>query len=506
MTLGRLVVLTIFLSVGPTVRLSAQCPDGSAPPCNSSRSTPVAGPNSIAVLYFDNLTRDSTYAYLADGLTEELISRLGQIRRLDVRSRHESRRVRGGRLSPVTFGRTLNVAYVLSGSVQTGGSRLRVTAELTRSSTGARVWGDVIDRTGANALDIQTEIATAVTSAVIGQLLPSERTVLVQRGTRNSAAYDLYLRGRFLVNTYDQAGIRLGMDLYREALAHDSTFAGAYAGLAEGWQLLADNSVPPRVAMSQARAAAERAISIDSTIGLAYVSLGTWAMQLEFDYARAESLARRAIAVDGHLAEGYKLLGHALLLQGKNEEAMAATDRAWHLDSLSNTIGIEYLSNLYYAGRFTDALAVAKRIQRRGPTGGRIASGLEAFVLLTRRECVAAREVIEAVPPSDRTPRAVVALALVAACLGQRDEAAEMLRYLETQSRTTYVRATYIADIHAALGNVDESFAALERAYDARDWNVFHLLLPAHVWWREPLRADPRFQSLVQRMNLSEPR
>jgi TolB-like protein len=210
----------------------------------------VPAPNTVAVLYFDNLTRDSAYTYLADGLSEELISRLGQVRRLDVKSRFESRRVRERRdAGTAELGRSLNVTYLLSGSVQSVGGRIRVSVELVRTPTGARVWSDVLNHAGSDLLGAQEEIVRSVVLAVVGQLLPEERVVLGRRVTRDSGAYDLYLRGRFFFSRHTHRDLQRAIELYEQALGRDSSFALGWAGIAQVWGWLADDFSPPLPAL-----------------------------------------------------------------------------------------------------------------------------------------------------------------------------------------------------------------------------------------------------------------
>src|SRR5438034_6320520 len=179
-TVGRIAAAVVLLSVGPTVRPStAQCPDGSPPPCRAARTDPGrqsgVPTNSVAVLYFDNLSRDTADAYLAEGLTEELIAQLGRVERLVVKSRNAVRRYRSDDLDPAQLGRVLGVAYLVSGSVRRSGTRLRVTVELVRATTGVRLWGEQYDRAQADLLDLQEGIARAVAGVIAGLLLPAER-------------------------------------------------------------------------------------------------------------------------------------------------------------------------------------------------------------------------------------------------------------------------------------------------------------------------------------------
>ena len=263
--MGRALTLLLVLYSSAHQSAAAQCPDGSSPPCRSGRVASAPPPNSVAVLYFDNLSRDAGDAYLADGLTEEVIVHLGQVRRLAVTSRSAVRRFRGGAESPAALGRVLGVAYIVSGAVRPAGRRLRVTAELVRTGSGTRVWGDVFDRSSADLFAIQAEIAEAVATAIAGQLIPDERARLSARPTRDPEAYDLYLRGQFFLARFTEADIHRAIALYSQAITRDSTFAIAFAATAVAWNALADDWLPPLESYPKARVAAERALALDTS-------------------------------------------------------------------------------------------------------------------------------------------------------------------------------------------------------------------------------------------------
>lgn len=183
--LGRGIMLCVvaFSASGTRSPVSAQCPDGSPPPCARAARATAAPSNSVAVLYFDNLSRDTADAFLADGLTDELITRLSQVHRLDVRSRFESLRVRGQRAGdPRVLGRTLRAEYLVTGSLQQAGQRVRVNVALVRAPSGAQVWGEVYDRAG-DFLSIQADIAREVAGAITGRLLPQEQASLTRLPT-----------------------------------------------------------------------------------------------------------------------------------------------------------------------------------------------------------------------------------------------------------------------------------------------------------------------------------
>src|SRR2546428_7296480 len=213
-------LLLLWLLAAPALR--AQCPDGSAPPCGRQGALVPPPSNSVAVLYFENLSRDTADAYIADGFTEEITARLGQITRLSVTSRAAARRFRNaGLLSTTDLGRALNAAYLVNGSVRHGGSQLRVTVELVRATSGARIWGEQYDRRAADLLEIEGDVAQAVATGIAGRLLPTERAMLAVRPTRNPEAYDHYLRGNRLLWREVETSVLPGVGEYQAALKLD---------------------------------------------------------------------------------------------------------------------------------------------------------------------------------------------------------------------------------------------------------------------------------------------
>jgi TolB-like protein/Flp pilus assembly protein TadD len=242
--------LAVLLLV-PSV-LEGQCADGSPPPCRPAARPVAAASNTIAVLYFDNLSRDSNDVYLADGLTEELISRLAQVEQLQVKSRTAVARLRGRAASdPATLGRTLGVAQLLSGSVLRAGPRLRVNVELTRTATGNSVWGRSFDRAANDLLSVQAEIAESIAVHVAGRLAPAERQRVVARPTNNARAYDHFLRGRFHSSRRTVNALRLAVRELDEALRLDSTLTPALIYLASVYGNLASLYYSPELGVSR---------------------------------------------------------------------------------------------------------------------------------------------------------------------------------------------------------------------------------------------------------------
>lgn len=473
------------LAPGPWNPLFGQCPDGTPPPC--ARATrPVAAPavpaNGVAVLYFDNLAHDTAYAYLADGVTEELITSLRRVGRLNVPSRNESARIRRAPAQPAaSIARQLGVRYLLSGSVQTTGGRLRVNAELLDAGSGRVVWGDRLVVSGSDLLAAQESIAVAVVGAVSGALRPEERRAFARRATRDTLAYDYYLRGRVALSRLSAEAI----PLFERALERDPNFALAAAGAAVAWGWM-DEAVTPMVAQTQARLLAERALRLDSSVAMAWHALAVAAFQGDQDLDRAAAFARRAIALDSTLAEPHAVLSDVALLQGRPREAAAEFALAWRTDSLSRVVELYRWWQLSIVRDTAGMAQFLDQVERASGPRPRE----RALLHLTRGECDRAAELF---PNGPAEYRAEYVMAL--ACAGRVDTARALLDAMAPADRFTI--PTGLAAIALALGDREGALAWLERAAVAREYVIMFV----DVDWRwEPLRGEPRFEALRRRI------
>jgi len=361
-------VLTVLtVSTVPTVS-TAQCPDGSPPPCRSSSvrpaRAPAAPPMSVAVLGFENLSRDTGDTYLSDGLADELTSRLGQVTRLTVTSRAVVRRLRNAADMPVPdIGRALNAAYLLQGSIRRSGQHLRVTAELLRASTGAIAWSNQFDESQPDLLAIQATVATSVAAAVVGRLLPAERTVLAERPTRSPEAYDAFLRGRALyLRSGSLADNQMSQLYYERAVALDSTFARAWAGLSivhsyAFWDY--DDHSDGRLVL--ARETAARAAALAPSDAATHVALGYYHYWSSRDYARAMTEFSAALAANPNDADSHDAIANVARRQGNWDQSLASRDRAIALDSGNMNSVVERGITLRLMRRFAESERDARR-------------------------------------------------------------------------------------------------------------------------------------------------
>ena len=352
--------------------LAAQCPDGTPPPCAGAAAIAHPAPNSIAVLTFENTTRDTSAQYLAEGLADQICTRLGGIARLTLISRTAVRRLRSPeQLSVQQLGRMLNAAYLVNGSIRAAGGRVRVNVEAVRATTGEAVWSDAYDRASDALIGLEEAIAAEVAAGVAGRLSPQERRALGSRVTANSGAYEQFLRGNVLLARRSPAAIRDAIGAYQAATADDQGFADAFGRLAyayalcrlwpcrsdldslldlsrqastralhlnprssDGWMgrayLLAQWSVDARVgsddSLLASLAAFRRAVELNPRNDEAWHQYGV-TLSVVSDSASLDAL-RRALALDPARAITYQVLSMVYYVMGSNDRALATIDSA----------------------------------------------------------------------------------------------------------------------------------------------------------------------------------
>jgi serine/threonine-protein kinase len=448
------------------------------------------------VLYFENLSPDTTDAYLADALTEELINRLGRIERLVVRSRQATQRFRARTGDdPAALGRGLNVVYLVSGRVRHRGRQVHVGVELVRATTGTHLWGNNWNRSDEDLVALEADIARDVAGAIAGRLLPAERSAVTRRPDIDLQAYTLYLRGRFEFNRFSSAGIRNAVDYFTRAIAADSTYAPAYAGLADAYNWLADYE-PPRRLMPQMKAAALRALELDPTSAEAHVALGNIQLWFEWDPRAAEASFQRAHTLAPRYAPAYWTDAVALVSLGRQEEAVNAATRAHDLDPL--TYGWLLSEVLIMVRRYDAASQAAGRELAIDSTNAMIHFSLGTALVSQGLEAEGLAHLRRARALGGGTFM-LASFAHWAARTGATGEARAALGELTRLAAQHWVMPTFFAEVYSGLGEIDSAFAWLERGLEDRPAAMLSLLWS--VEW-DPLRADPRFPALLRRMGL----
>ena len=481
----------------------AQCPDGTPPPCGRPTriaAAPAAARNSIAVLYFDNLSRDTSDAYLADGLTEEVITRLGQIERLAVKPRSAVRRFKGTTDDPATVGRALGVANLVTGSVRRAGNRLRVTVELVRAAGTVRLWGDAYDRTDGDVFAIQEDIARQVATAVAGQLAPAERASLASRPTRDPVAYDHLLRGNFYLAQRTPNAVRRAIAEYQAATQADPRFtaATARAAIAMGIYLSWGWPYPGLTAdslLALGMGAANRALRQDSSSTDAWEGLAALMIRARpLEVTAALGPARRATTLDPRNAEAWHLLGWMLGQVDDDAGAVAAFRRAVALEP-GRAATFEQLARISYRGRRyaeTQALLDSAIVLDQAFVFGYVQRALLRVRLGDVAGAQRDAEAVAGMPAGMTWAEPVLARVELAAgdSAGAR---ARLARFIRADSGAAAIAAWLItAPALVAAGDTAAAFSVIERTAVGAE---------IRVWLKRPdydaIRASPHFQQIV---------
>lgn len=467
----------------------------------ADRRIPQSGEGtlSIAVLAFKNIGRDSSNEALSDGISEEIAATMGTLPGLSVKAPRSSFSLKGKQLTIPEIGKALGVQYLVDGSLQKDGSRLRVRVALLAAANDSTLWTSAYDRSLGDVFSMQDEIARAIASELRVQLAPATAMGLVKRSTRNAEAHESYLRGRFFFQRRDSASLRKAREYFERAIAGDSSYALAYAGLSDAYS---HNSVfgyaTPHSSMPKARHYAERALALDSTLVEAHSSRAFIATFYEWNWPGAGREFQKAAALDtrypsAHLWRAWYLIATDSVDAGIHEGELALALEPFLV--LTNT---RLVSLLFYARRYDEALKQAQKTLELDSTFFQLATE-RARVLVELRRCDEAVAALSRVP--DQTPAMLQGTrGYTYARCGRRVEAVAELNHLLAQGRAgKHISHYSLAVIQAGLGNKDAAFAELESAYTERAWTMFLLKLePAF----DSLRGDPRFARLVRRVGL----
>ncbi|MCG6988230.1 MAG: tetratricopeptide repeat protein [Gemmatimonadetes bacterium] len=455
-----------------------------------------AGPRSIAVLPFVNMSDDKENEYFSDGMTEEILNALTKVPDLRVASRTSSFAFKGKVQDVLEIADELRVDTVVEGSVRKVQNRVRVTAQLIDADDGYHLWSETYDRDLEDIFKVQDEIAHSIVDALKLELVGEEKERLVSPETEDVEAYTLYLKGRFFFNRYQETDLRRSLDHYAQALAHDPSYGRAYAGMADTWMQLADDWVAPETAYPEAKTAAEKAIELDDRLAEAHTARGKVLGWFEWDFDGAELALRRAVASNPRYADAHWGLASILPSNGQLDAAIEEARTALSLDPLSGIFSYWLARFLYFARRYDEAREEATRAAELDPTSFRPLLVLGLCHLMEERSEDALASFRRSLEVSGVvSANAFIARALVAA--GQTDEAKKLLAAIEAGD--DYVRHEFMAPAYAALGDVDRAMAALETAYEERSAGLVYLHVDPSY---DVLRGDERYQALVRRIGL----
>jgi serine/threonine protein kinase/tetratricopeptide (TPR) repeat protein len=462
---------------------------------------PVHVSPSIAVLPFVNMSADTENEYFCDGLAEDLINALTKVENLYVVARTSAFSFKGKEMDVREIGGRLNVANVLEGSVRKAGNRLRITAQLISVEDGYHLWSERYDRELEDVFAIQDEITLAIVDKLKVKLLKGERAALLDRYRDNLEAYNLYLKG---LHYWSQRplGIRRAIEYFEQAIEKDSNYALAYVGLADCYNALGsweNGTMAPAEAMPKGKAAAERALALDSMLAEAHTSLAYGVMHYDWDWRRADARYRHAFDINPNYPTAHHWRSHYLTAMGRAEDSLAESKRFLELDPLDLLANVHLSWHYIFARQYDEAIEQCWKSNDLFPN-----SFWPSFFFALAYEQKgmldeASGEFEKAIKMSGNITFAKAGLGHLYAASGEKARAENIIAELDEISKTRYVSSYDVAVIHAGLGERDLAFKWLDRAYQEHSSWLAYLKVEPRL---DALRSDSRFGDLLRSVGL----
>jgi TolB-like protein/Flp pilus assembly protein TadD len=466
---------------------------------NASSAAGELPAKSIAVLPFDNLSRDPDNAYFAEGVQDEVLTRLAKVADLKVISRTSTQHFKSAPDNLPQIAKQLGVTNILEGSVQKANDQVRVNVQLINALTDAHLWADTYDRKLIDIFSVESEIAKTIADTLQAKLTGSEKTAISKEPTGNPEAYELYLKGRFFWNKRTADDLRRSIDYFNQAIAKDPNYALAYAGLAQAWKLLpAFNGGAPQDCFPQAESAAKKALAIDDTLSDAHAALASLKGLNGFDYAGAIKEYERALQLNPNDATAHQWFANDTLANiGQNEREVAELKRAVELDPLSLIINANLGWAYIHLGRLDEAITQLRKTVE-----------MDAAFYYARYALALALELKGAIPEAiaeyqktiniTEDPVPLGMLGRLYAMHGRKDEAQQILQQLRQRREQRYTAAYSLALVYLGLGDRTEALNWLEQGYRDHDgFNIGPIRVDPLL---APLHGDPRFEALAEKI------
>ncbi len=454
---------------------------------------------SIAVLPFENLSRDPDNAYFAEGIQDEILARLSKIADLKVISRTSTQKYKSAPDNLREIAKQLGVANILEGSVQKSANQVRVNVQLINALSDAHLWADIYDRKLTDIFAVESDIATTIAETLEAKLTGSEKRAIAAQPTENSEAHEFYLKGRFFWNKRTANDLKTAITYFQQAIDKDPNYALAYAGLADSYGLLPDfGAGSPQESFPPARTAATKAVKLDDTLAEAHTSLAHVLYLYDLDFDGSTREFRRAIELNPNYATAHHWLGVGPLTQsGRFDDAIAECKRAVELDPLS-LINNADLGNTYSsARRYDEAIDQLRKTLEMDP-GFYYAHWVLGLAFEAKGALDAAIEEYQKARALNDDPQVLALLGHAYASLGNKTEAVKILEQLKELSKQRYVSAYSLAIVYLGLGDKEEALRWLEKSYqDRAGYDIDTIKVDPFL---DPLRGDPRFEALVQKV------
>jgi serine/threonine-protein kinase len=461
--------------------------------------------DSLAVLPFANASNDPESEYLSDGITETLINKLSRLPDVKVISRASAFRFKGKDQDPGAVARELGVRAVVTGRVTQLGDRLSIATELVDTRDNRQIWGERYDRKLSDVLAVQEEIAKQISETLKVRLTGEDEARLAKRSTANPEAYQAYLKGFHHARKVTIPDVQKGMAYFRQALALDANYAPAHAGLAYSYILwLADWYMPAREAFVLGKEAASKAVALDPTLSEGHTYLGMVRFLYDYDWSGSEEELRRATELNPADATAHHFYALFLGSRARFGEAAREIARALELDPLSTESNFMASFNHYFSRRYDDAIRQLRYTLELDPTYfyGEMLLGMAYEQKGELREAAAAFERARKLTESleEFPPEILADLIRSHAMAGNRAAAMRVFDELKTLTTKRYVSRHDLAVVSLSLGDKKEALDWLEKSYEDRNWYMPWIHLEPRF---DPLRSDPRFAALVERMGLT---
>jgi serine/threonine protein kinase/tetratricopeptide (TPR) repeat protein len=455
--------------------------------------------DSVAVLPFANVDRDPNTEHLVEGISDGIINSLSRLPNLKVISLNSVVRYKERPVDPRSVGNELKVRAVLMGRLMRRGDQLTISTELVDARDDRRLWGHRYERKLADILGVQDQIAADIAERLRRPLSGEDRRQLAKYHTDNSDAYELYLKARYLFDRRTRGGVKQSIEYLQQAIGKDPNYALAHAGLANSLTP-SDLVLPPRATMVQAKAAAKRALELDDTLAEAHTAQARVLLFYDWNGPAAEAELKRAIELNPKYAEAHHMHSHYLMSLGQIEPSIAAAERALRIDPLDILLNVHMGWTLLYARRYGDAIEQLRKTVALDPGFFQSQHLLGRAYALNGsygEALVAYRKAMDLEGGGYDT---LVSLGHLYAAWGKRTEANAALGQVKKLYQQKTVSAYDVAVIYASLGETDPAIEWLEKAFDERTGGL--LLLRAEPLL-DPLRTDPRFVALVEKVDLS---
>jgi serine/threonine protein kinase/tetratricopeptide (TPR) repeat protein len=456
--------------------------------------------SSLAVLPFENVSRDPENDYLSDGITASLINNLATVPKLRVMAQSTVFRYKGREIDPQAIGRELNVRAVLTGRMMQSGGSLRIGTELVDVATGSQIWGAQFDRKPGDIFTIQDEISNEISGKLRLQLTRAEKKRLIRRHTEDPEAYRLYLQGRHHWNRWTEEGFYKSIAYFQQAVEKDPGYALAYAGVADSYVLLGWNSyLPPKDAFPKGKAAAMSALEIVPDLGEAHTDLAAVLWLHDWQWPEAQKEFQRSLELNPCYPTANHYYAECLMTMGRNAEALTRMKKSLELDPLSLIINVAIGWAYYHARHYDEAVAQLLRTVELDPNYPMTYWLLGLLYRKTARYDLAISAGEKGVNLSGGSPLMRAALAQTFATAGAAQKAIQILDDLQNLAKERYVAPHFFAGIYVDLGEHDRALEYLEKSYKEHcHWLIYLHIDPS----MDSLRDNPRFQDLLRRVGL----